>query len=407
MTTRLINSLWILILFLMLLGCDRQESSPIIIETSDSQGATQPTGSGIATDQITATATGSMQESTYHDPDPDPPLALVSLKGHTVRFECLNRNDCIPEINLEGHVHFESPYHLGQVYYWNPESIYITLLSNSAIPEKMDIIHVNPQTGEIISILSPDEAEFSLVKIANGRLILARLQGQVIYVVEDDLSITEVKVGTDIYKLIVDGDKVIALNQIPIEMDGLIYVDVSVVDAASKAVKSERLKLPGLEMAHGSSTPEANKKYLLYIEGVSGDLKNLYCVFTSGDEPDIVKLGTFDVEIPKETAAIQGGVTAADYAQYHGMLYTEYSEKSDGGPGASLYEMATGRSIINYDKNPDWIGKKLLVVPFGDYILIGRSDEIILLSPTGVLINRYALPEKWVNKDYQIVHFEK
>ncbi len=366
MVTRLIKPLLSLLLFLILCGCNHQEST-----------------------------------------DADPPIALASLEGQTIHFACLNRENCIPEVNLEGHIHFDSPYHLGQVYYWNPESIYIALLSSSAIPEKMDIIHINPHTGEIKSIQSPDEAEFSLMKIAGGRLILARSQGQVVYIVESDLSITEVRTGIDIHKMIADGNKVIVLNQIPVEKDGQIYIEVSKLDIATKEVQAERLKLSGLELFHGPSTPDANKKYLLFVEGVSGDLMNLYCVFRSGDEPDIARLGSFEVKTSINVAETEGGVTATSYAQYHEMLYTEYSERSDGGPGASLYNMSTGRSLFDTDEKQDWIGKKLLIVPFGDNILLGRSDEIILLSPGGTILKRYPLPEAWRNQDYQIVRFEK
>ena len=405
MTSRLVNSLEIVLLLIMLVGCDRQEPAPITTNPSAFISPIQPTMEVMVTNQKTATVVNAIQVNT--SPDPDPPLALAFLEDQTIHFECLNRQNCIPEVDLEGHVHFDSLYYLGKIFYWNPENIYITLLSSSAIPDKMDIIHVNSITGEIKTIQSPDEAESSLIKIAGGRLILARFLGQRITILEGDLSITEVGVGFDIHKMIIDGDKVIILNQIPVEMDGRIYVDVSVVNVISKEVKSERLKLPGLDMPHNSSTPETNRKYLIYIEGISGDLNNLYCVFRNGNEPDIARLGTFNIETSMLVAMTSGGATAGGYGQYHEILYTEYSEKDDGGSGASLYNMATGRSLIDLDNNRDWIRNNLLVVPFGDNILLGRSNEIVLLSPTGIIIKRYALPEIWADQDYQIVRFEK
>ena len=410
MNTKLLNSLWVLIILLMLSGCKHQEytsNHPVEITTKPyvTLNPILPTSNIVATIQKTETATGSNLNNS--SPDVTPPITLVSLKDQTIHFDCLDRNKCIPDVDLAGHALFDSPFHLGRVFYWNQESIYLTLLSDSTIPEKMDIIHVNPKTGDVKSIKSPDEAENSLLSIGGGRLILARNQGQTVYIIEPDLSITKVAVGIDIYKMIVDGSKVIALNQVPVEKDGQIYVDISVVDVVSKVAKSNRLNLPGIEMYPGLPSLEQNKIYLMYVEGVGENQKKLYCVFVNGDEPGVVKLGTFDVLTPEVIVETQGGVSAMGYSQYHEILYLEYSEKSDGGPGASLYNMSTGQSLIDSLNNPDWRGKKLLVVPFGDNLLLGRSDEVILLSPTGAILRRFNLPEEWLNQDYRLMIFEK
>ena len=309
-------------------------------------------------------------------------------------------------MNLEGHIHFD-PYNLSRVYYWNQESAYITLFSNSEVSEKMTIIHSNPQTGDIKSIESPGEVGYTLMNIAAGRLILARYQGQSLHIVENDLSVTEVDVGVDIYRIIVAGNKIIALNQLPLEKNGQTYVDVSVIDVVSRQAKPERLNLLGLKILDSRQMPQPSNKYLSHIQGVSGDLKNLYCTFISGDEPRIVKLGTFSVESPGEIASTLEPVAPFGYGQYRWMLFRSYLGESESGiSSGSLYDMLTGRSLIDYDQNPEWRRKKLWIVPFGDYFLLGRSDEIILLSLTGTIVERYALPDRWIDQDYNIVRFE-
>ncbi len=404
LSKRPLRSLWILSILVMMLGCNRPGYTPgapveVITRTPAVATVHNPlTGESLAITQETETPAAS--DSPRTTPESYLPIALVSLKGHTIHFDCLERTNCIPEVDLENHTLLDS-YYVGWVYYWNPESMYVMLFSNSAIPEKMDILHVNPQTGAIKTIRSPDEGEFSLMKIAAGRLILARDQGQIVYIIENDLSITPVNTGVDIYQMIVDGDKVIALNQVPVEKDGQIYVDVSVVGVVSRQAKTVRLNLPGLEILHGRATPDPYKRYLSHVEGVSGDLKNLYCGFMSGGKRGSDRLGTFAVGTSRLITATKGGVSFG-YSQYHKMLYRGYSEMDDGGPGAGLYDMSTGRSLLD----ADWIGKKLMIVPFGESFLLGRSEEVILLSPTGAIVKRYALPEEWKNRDYKLVWFE-
>ena len=73
---------------------------------------------------------------------------------------------------------------------------------------------------------------------------------------------------------------------------------------------------------------------------------------------------------------------------------------------ARLFNMSTGRSLLDYELNPDWETEKLWIVPFGDQLLLGRNEEIIMMSHDGVILERYQLPEKWVNRDYILLRFE-
>lgn len=407
---RLIQFLWVLVILMILSGCNLQNRTPEThIEKATSTpvtsiGPDQETTVVIPIDQENATVTVNTSESI--PPDPNPPLALAFIENQTVHFECIDHKTCIPDMNLEGHIHFD-PYNLSRVYYWNQESAYITLFSTSEVSEKMTIIHSNPQTGDIKSIESPGEIGYTLMNIAAGRLILARYQGQSLHIVENDLSVTEVDVGVDIYRIIVAGDRIIALNQVPLEKNGQTYVDVSVIDVVSRRAKPERLNLLGLEILDSRQMPQPSNKYLSHIQGVSGDLKNLYCTFISGNEPRIVKLGTFSVESPGVIASTLEPVAPFGYGQYRWMLFRSYLGESESGiSSGSLYDMLTGRSLIDYDQNPEWRRKKLWIVPFGDYFLLGRSDEIILLSLTGTILERYALPDRWIDQDYNIVRFE-
>ena len=84
------------------------------------------------------------------------------------------------------------------------------------------------------------------------------------------------------------------------------------------------------------------------------------------------------------------------------MLYTHQS--GDGyGVGASLVDMSTVSSLLDFEKYPELKRGKLIIVPFGDFILLNTPYQIILLSPSGEIVERYPMPEDLVDQEYRVM----
>jgi hypothetical protein len=335
------------------------------------------------------------------------PVAIVSIEGQTLTFECVDRVNCLSNINLEGHILLDSPFKLGPVFYWNPSSVYLILYSDKSVPMGRNVIHINPQTGEIKSTkLSSELNNLHFVSV-DDRLIFAEDNGQNIYIISNDLSIRNLEVDSSINSLIETKDqRVIALDERPLEIDGVVQVNVSIIDVVTGQTTKEHLRLPELELRHAQTNLGVGKKYLINIEGISRDLKNLYCLYFLGSEPQTPRLGAFNIENSREVASTSNPELVritSGYAQYHEMLYT--SNSGDGyGVGASLIEMSTVTSLLDFTKNPDW-KRKLDILPFGDYFLLGTANNILLLSSTGEELKNYPLPKKWINQQYRMMYF--
>ena len=97
----------------------------------------------------------------------DIPVAIVSIDNQTLVFDCVDGGKCLPKINLGGNILIEPPYELGPVFYSNPASLFLILYSASTVPLERNLIHVNPQTGEIRSMKLPENLS-NLHFISNG-----------------------------------------------------------------------------------------------------------------------------------------------------------------------------------------------------------------------------------------------
>ncbi|MEW6499480.1 MAG: hypothetical protein AB1589_44485, partial [Cyanobacteriota bacterium] len=241
MPAKFIKVLWILTIALSLSGCKSQ--------TLDS-----------AIDVVKPTVLDEL----------DGTVAIVLLEDQIVRFECVYaREDCIPDVDIKDYALLDWPYHLGPVLYYSPSSIYMILYTGNAATWESSIVHYNPQSREIKSIKLPGELKNLHLATAGGRLILVGDSHRNVYIVDDNLSITSVEVGSPIHKLLGANDhEVIALNQRPVEKDGEYLIEVYVIDILSGRFIEERLKLPGLELVNSQVAPQAGRKYLANVEGI-------------------------------------------------------------------------------------------------------------------------------------------
>ena len=341
-------------------------------------------------------------------PDPNPPLALAWLEGQVLRFECLDRKTCLPEFDLAGKTVMTGPYVLGRAYYWNPQSLYVTLRSKSVAPAKMDILHINPQTGEIRAMPAPYEPDYTIARMVAGQLALARFGGRAITLIDRELSAAPVDVRIKIDRLSVEGNRLIAFSETPVQREDGLLLDLAVIDLPEPHASTVSLALEGLGR-HASGQPVvADRTYLQFVEGVSGDLQQVYGAFLRGSDPAAIRLGTFEPGSTQPLTVTPPVNLGWGFGQSHDLLYRGYSGSRDGGgPGAGAYNLTSGRSLLDFAAHPEWAGQKLLVMPFGENLLLGRSDELILLSPDGEILASYPLPAAWVDQDYNIVSFQK
>ena len=224
---------------------------------------------------------------------------------------------------------------------------------------------------------------------------------------QNDLTSTELEVASSISRLIgIKAGMIIALNDHPIETDGGATVEFSIVNTISGEITDEKYKLPYLEINQSHSSPSEEKSYVINIEGISRDLKTIYCLYYIGSEPLNPRLGAFNLQNSNEVASTGEPDLVrltSGYAQYHEMLYT--SNSGDGyGVGAALIDMSDVTTLLDFAENPDW-KRKLKIVPFGDRLLLGSVDAIVLLSQMGEITQEFPLPEKWKNQDYQLMYF--
>lgn len=337
----------------------------------------------------------------------DPPIAIVSIEDQTLMFECVDRVNCISNINLDSQVHLDLPYELGPVLYWNPTSIYLILYSDSSVPLERNVLHLNPQTGEIKSTMLSSELNNLHFVVVDDRLIFAEDNGNRIHILSSDLSIENIKLDFKVNSLVSTFDhQIIALDEHPVEVEGVSHVNISIVNVFTGLTTKEQLPFPNLESKYERASLDMGKTYLINIEGISRDLRKLYCLYFLGSQPNTPRLGTFNIDNSNELVSTSDPEIVritSGYAQYHEMLYT--SNSGDGyGVGASLVEMSGVESLLDFKKNPDW-KKKLIINPFGEQFLLGSASDIYLLSPSGEILKKFPLPNKWIGKSYKLMYF--
>lgn len=337
----------------------------------------------------------------------DIPVAIVSIDNQTLVFDCVDGRKCLPKINLGGNILIEPPYELGLVFYSNPASLFLILYSASTVPLERNLIHVNPQTGEIRSMKLPENLSNLHFICIGDQFIFADDDSKTIHIYQNDLTSRKLEVASSISRLIgIKADMIIALNDHPIEMDGVATVEFSIVNTISGEITNEKYKLPYLEINQSHSSPSEEKSYLINIEGISRDLKTIYCWYYIGSEPLNPRLCAFNLQNSNEVASTGEPDLVrltSGYAQYHEMLYT--SNSGDGyGVGAALIDMSDVTTLLDFAENPKW-KRMLKIVPFGDRLLLGSVDAIVLLSLLGEITQEFPLPEKWKNQDYQLMYF--
>ena len=351
------------------------------------------------------------------------PVAIVSLESQRLEFYCMDGSSCLPTVDL-GQLNLEESYELDSVFYWDQSNVYVMLYAmRSTTPFKRMIIHINPQTGETKFTEVPESLNYNPYSIAsavaNGRLVLANQYEDTFYILDSDLSITKVAMGTGVEGmssrhegLIEANDReVIAYNKIPVEKDGTNLLEVAVIDVASGKFTYQLLDFAIFERSGPQTTMQPGKKYLFDIVGLSPDLKQVSVRYRSDDAH--LQLGTFDLQSGTEVVSTGDSKFTAftsEYSQYLNFLYSShYPCDGCAGHPALLINMPTLISLLD-SQVVDVVttaGKKFTVTPFGDFFLLDKADEIVLLSLNGETVKTYSLPKTWIDRNYQVVQYRR
>lgn len=346
-------------------------------------------------------------------PLPDPLFAISYLYKDTLRVKCIE-TDCIREIYVGDAVPFERPYKLGSAYYLNPASMFITLYTIRTVPseEKWAVLHINPETGEVKAVNISPKHRILVRDIAHERLVLVQDGTDKMMIVQEDLSLIEVDLESKIFQLIEAADnKVIAVNDQPIEQDGQTFIETFFIDVRTGEFTRELVKSPPFAnwFYHptGTSTDDLLAAHLLTV---SSDLEYVYLYYNQEEGDEFHKiLGKFDTNNLEEVNSVidpnflRIGPGAGLYnLQYRNISYPravpstrEYAPEGIFAP----IDLTTLRALIERCGG-------CFIAPFGDNFAIGTRNSVFLLSLDGEIIGEYSLPYNG-GLTYQLVEYKK
>ena len=337
----------------------------------------------------------------------DIPITIVSLEDKILKFDCVNDAECPEDVNLDNQFLDDSFLEINRALLGGPDSIFLIITSKNNTSEEKVLFHLNPKFGEVNSIMLPGAIKHPDVILADGRLVLVEENKTEVIVFEEDLSMSTIDVKMKVDSLIgTNSQRIVALNKSLVRTGSEYFIEISVIDLASKQSVIRQIKLTNLIPLQGQKQLESDQVYLGFIEGVSPDLKTLYCLFVRGNAPNLNRLGVFELEGFKELASTDDprAIQLFGYAQYHNMLFTSDSG-GESGVGASLINMSAAKSLLDDKWLPKSMDEMLYVVPFGEMMLLGTNSEILKISPEGEVLNTYQLPPEWINRSYKIIPF--
>ena len=221
-----------------------------------------------------------------------PPVTVVSLIDETITFECLNQENCFPEINLDQIISLDESYKIGSVYYINSSKIFVILNSD----DTATIIQLDPTTKETSQI--PVKANARIRTIAHGKLVIAK--DSRVMIIQDSGDIMEINVGKDIFQVNETSDnKIAAIAQQPTRIDGSTFVEIFIVDVNTGEYKSELLQSPNFDsrIEPTLGLPRNNQPYAGRLFTVDANLAHTYLFYLYETADGIQReLGMFNVD---------------------------------------------------------------------------------------------------------------
>lgn len=354
-------------------------------------------------------------------PNSLPYLTIAYLDGQSLIFECLEKDDCIRNIDLSKIKLPGSSFRLGSVHYLDPVNIFAWLYSDET--NHGAVLRINRNTGEIMSIDLPSASLEGM--IAHGRLVFRDYNDSKIYIVQDDLSVKTVELGVDIFQLIEAGDnKIIAVNFQPLEQDGKTFIETFVIDVRSGEFDRELVRCPAFTDPLNLPNLESNEDTLAgWLITVSADLKYVYLFYNhrSGDGGYKQAIGVFDTDTLDEVNSAKDPAfitflnqTRLSSQQYWNMSYPRMAFTNTEGLSQGLnapMNLTTLQPLVDTLEiiKAEYI-KALRFAPFGDNFAIGAYERIFLVSLDGKTVVEYPLPLDHIplvngKRDYRIVEY--
>jgi hypothetical protein len=348
---------------------------------------------------------------TSQNPQINTPITFVYLDGHTLIFECVGENECFQNYDLDQFAKFQGvSLHIGPVFSTSPSNIYVTFVENYS--GFNTILNINPETKQIRSLDLPDLIEPYLALPVQDKMVFPNGQNGKLFILQKDQSFVEVDLEANITRLI-EGDRanLYALSYSNDE-DGNTFWAIFDINLETGLFTKSGLEGPSFDFLLEGETPQAGAKYGARLVSVSPDLKYLYYLYylAENENKGDLTLGMFDAKELTEvhsTSDVRCLNLMVGYAQsqnvlYSSQLFLEGSEK------ATLVDMSTLQPIIDSNemtKNEQ--DSRLTIVPFGEYFLLGMDSKVVVISPKGKIIDEYALPIEWTNRDYTLMEYSK
>jgi hypothetical protein len=335
-----------------------------------------------------------------------PPLAIVTFTENILSFECLNQSKCIPPINLTGYLPKNQNYDLGPIFYADPSNIFGIFRSHNSEPPQVYIIDFDPQQGKVASLKLDPTYRYENFRVSKNHIIYFSPDQQKIFIAAPDLKTRSIDVGFRVWKMVVIDDGVVmAIDEKPKLVDGKTFISFLTLDIQSGKISKTSVSIP-LHL-RDAQPYIPSEKYLITIEGIHPVKNILTCLYIVGSEPQTMRLGTFDLETGQEIAstADQSLIRfSTGYAQYKDKIYTYNPGLGEASIGASLIDMTTLKSLLDFQMHPEW-KMKLVILPFGEKFLMGASRFLYLISMNGSEIQEFPLPEKWLKKEYHLMYY--
>jgi hypothetical protein len=334
------------------------------------------------------------------------PPTILSLDGSVVHFDCLDTSKCFADVDLSAQIRAmsnpdERLIRLESAYYGKNTMLYMIISGTM----REYLAKINPETGEvqILDLMGPpslvEGVEPGMVSMIQGKMVLATLDGK-ISVVQDDFS---VKAITNLKAPILDfieteDSRIVAISTSGLLQNGSSQIKLFLVDINSGDIKEMILSGPSGEEWF-FVTIDQNVKHL-YFKPAQSKLLNVFDLQTQRTTLSI-PISSFDEQ----------AYSTQSYKryQYHDMWYYSRSMNfSEGSYPALFINMATLKPVVN----PQGLLKgetaaTFMIAPFGDNFLIGMNSRVLLVSPRGMIIRTYRLPQEWIGRSYVLLEYKK
>jgi hypothetical protein len=197
----------------------------------------------------------------------------------------------------------------------------------------------------------------------------------------------------------------IAFSSSPVQKDGKDYALVWVIHPKTASFEEKLLNLPHYTPRFSPASANVDQKYLLRVMGISQDFTKIVYTFDyirSVDENAVyTAYAVYSTLENKDLVVIKDRCYLQTFDQYGDTLYQDKYPVS--GAGGVILNLDDLSPVFDVDSFVQRVSEsRVRIRPYGANWLIGTESEVLLVTPEGQLISKYALPADFVHQEYEI-----